>query len=154
MPSYIKKLHSRRRFLSHLSLILSLPLSLPLLSSSAHAKTELWQKRLKQIVQDIKPIEGRVSIELPAIATHGNLVPITISVVSPMSEQDYVQSITLISNRNKTPELAEFQFSPLSGKAECSTTLRLEENQEIMALAKMNDGKLYIGRRQAKINIS
>ncbi len=153
MPFDVKKRQSRRTFLSRLSLILSLPLSQPFLTGHALADIEPWEKRLKQIVKDIKPIEGKVSIELPAVASHGNLVPILLSVVSPMTELDYIETVTLLSNRNKEPVLAEFNFSSFSGKAQCSTTLKLKENQEIMALAKTNEGKFYIGRRQVQINV-
>ncbi len=154
MLSEAKKLQSRRTFISRLSILLSLPLAQPLLTTYAMAKEEPWETKLKQNMKDNKPIEGKVSIELPDVASHGNLVPIKISVVSSMTEEDYVETITLLSNQNASPVLAEFNFSPLSGKAECSTTLRLMENQEVIALAKTNGGKFYLGRRQAYISIS
>ena len=51
-----------------------------------------WEEAVKKIVGDGKPIDGRVNFELPEIAENGNTVPFTVSVDSPMTEQDYVKA--------------------------------------------------------------
>ncbi len=103
---------------------------------------------------DMKPVEGKVSIELPDIASHGNSVPVRILVDNPMTTESYIDNITLLSNRAVDPLLAEFELSPLNGKAEVSTYIKLDKDQEIMALAKTNNGKFFLGRRLAQVKPS
>src|SRR2546428_14162219 len=58
---------------------------------------QAWEQAVKKVLGDAKPIEGKISIEMPEIAENGNTVPFSISVDSPMTEKDYVKAIHLIA---------------------------------------------------------
>ena len=112
-----------------------------------------WQQALKNLVGDAKPVEGKVTLELPEIAENGNTVPLTVSVESPMTASDYVKAIHVIATENPQPGVATFRFTPLSGKASAASRMRLARTQEVIGLAELSDGKFLLGRRTVKVTI-
>lgn len=130
-------------------------LLVPLLSSGALAQssTQSWEDAVKKIVGDSKPVDGRVTFELPEIAENGNTVPFTVSVDSPMTEQEYVKAIHVIATGNPQPGIATFHFTPLSGRASASSRLRLARTQDVVGLAELSDGKFLMSRRSVKVTI-
>jgi sulfur-oxidizing protein SoxY len=119
----------------------------------AQAAEPAWQGTLRAITGDAKPLEGKVTLELPEIAENGNTVPLTVSVESPMTENDFVKAIHVIATENPQPGVATFRFTPLSGKASAATRMRLAKTQEVIGLAELSDGKFLIGRRTVKVTI-
>jgi sulfur-oxidizing protein SoxY len=97
--------------------------------------------------------KGKISIELPEIAENGNTVPLSVAVESPMSADDYVSEILVVAEGNPRPGVATFHFSPLSGKAEASTRIRLATTQNIVAVAKTSKGEFYTAQKLVKVTI-
>ena len=97
--------------------------------------------------------KAKISIELPEIAENGNTVPLSVTVDTPMTADNYVSDILVIADGNPNPGVAHFQFSPLSGKAEASTRIRLAATQNIIVVAKTSTGQLYTGQKQVKVTI-
>lgn len=112
-----------------------------------------WQEVLSKIVGGAQPLEGNVTIEIPEIVENGNIVPISVSVVSPMTDTDYVKAIHIISTGNPLAYVAGFHLTPLSGKASVATRIRLTGTQEVIGVAELSDGKVLIGRRNVKVAI-
>jgi len=125
----------------------------PLGRLRAQADPVPWQEILTKIVGEARPLEGKVTIDIPDIVENGNTVPISVSVVSPMTETDYVTTIHIISTGNPLAYVAGFHFTPLSGKASVATRIRLIGTQELISLAELNDGKFLIGRRNVEVAI-
>ena len=120
---------------------------------AGQATEPAWQQALKALIGDAKPVEGKVTLELPEIAENGNTVPLTVSVESPMTASDYVKAIHVMATENPQPGVATFRFTPLSGKASVATRIRLAKTQEVIGLAELGDGKVLIGRRTVKVTI-
>jgi sulfur-oxidizing protein SoxY len=97
--------------------------------------------------------QGKVSIELPEIAENGNTVPLLVSVDSPMAVDNYVSEILVIADGNPNPGVATFQLSPLSGKAEASTRIRLATTQNIIVVAKTSKGEFFTNQKLVKVTI-
>jgi len=117
------------------------------------AEDEGWEAALKKIVGDQTPMEGKLTLEMPEIAENGNTVPFSISVDSPMSENDYVKAVHVISTGNPQPMVATFHFTPESGKAAVSSRMRLAKTQDIVSVAELSDGKFAIARKNVKVTI-
>jgi sulfur-oxidizing protein SoxY len=100
-----------------------------------------------------QPTEGKVKLDLPEIAENGNTVPMTVLVDSPMTAQSYVAEVLVVGDGNPRGGMATFHFSPLSGVAEANTRIRLAATQTVTAIAKMNDGALFMGAKQVKVTI-
>jgi sulfur-oxidizing protein SoxY len=96
---------------------------------------------------------GKISIELPEIAENGNTVPLSVSVDAPMTADDYVSEVMVVSEGNPRPGVALFHFTPMSGKAEASTRVRLATTQNIIAVAKTSKGQLFTAKKLVKVTI-
>ena len=114
---------------------------------------EPWMQVMQKLVGVAKPVEGRITITLPEIAENGNTVPFTITVDSPMTEADYVKTLTVISTGNPVPTIAAFHFTPEAGRAFVSSRLRLAQTQDVVALAEMSTGRFVMSRRNVKVTI-
>jgi len=128
--------------------VASLPLAL-----LAQDAGEGWEQAVRKVLGDAKPIEGKVLIDLPEIAENGNTVPFTVSVDSPMSETDYVKAVHIIATANPQPGVATFRFSPLSGKANVASRMRLAKTQDVIAIAELGDGRFLMSKRNVKVTI-
>jgi sulfur-oxidizing protein SoxY len=96
---------------------------------------------------------GRVKIDVPEIAENGNTVPMTVSVESPMTAQSHVTDVLVVTDGNPRGGVATFHFSPASGAAEANTRIRLASTQNVIAVAKMNDGSFFTASKQVKVTI-
>jgi sulfur-oxidizing protein SoxY len=96
---------------------------------------------------------GKISIELPEIAENGNTVPLAISVDAPMTTENYVSEVLVIADGNPRPGVATFNFSPMSGKAEASTRIRLATTQNIIVVAKTSGGQFFTAQKAVKVTI-
>lgn len=127
---------------------------LPLVWSHAHAQdAQALDAAIKKAVGDAKPADGRITLTLPEIAENGNTVPFDFVVQSPMTEADYVKSVHIIAPGNPQAEVATFLFSPESGKAAVTSRMRLAKTQDVVALAEMSDGKVFLAKRTVKVTI-
>ncbi|MBI3706069.1 MAG: thiosulfate oxidation carrier protein SoxY [Rhizobiales bacterium] len=97
--------------------------------------------------------QGKVSIELPEIAENGNTVPLAVSVAAPMTADNYVSEIMVVAEGNPNPGVATFHLTPLSGKAEASTRIRLAATQNIVVVAKTSKGEFFTGQKLVKVTI-
>ena len=97
--------------------------------------------------------EGKVKLDLPEIAENGNTVPMTVSVESPMTDASHVTDVLVVGDGNPNGGMVTFQFSPLCGVAEANTRIRLAATQNIIAVARMNDGSFVTASKQVKVTI-
>jgi sulfur-oxidizing protein SoxY len=97
--------------------------------------------------------QGKVAIELPEIAENGNTVPLSITVEAPMMADNYVSEILVVAEGNPRPGVVLFQFSPMSGKAQTSTRIRLAATQNIVVVARTSGGQYFTGQKLVKVTI-
>ncbi|HYF18885.1 MAG TPA: SoxY-related AACIE arm protein [Ramlibacter sp.] len=86
---------------------------------------------------------GRVKFDIAELVDNGNVVPIGVSVESPMTAADHVAAIAVFNDRNPLPGVATFTLGPRAGKAVVSTRMRLATTQKLAAVARMNDGSYW-----------
>lgn len=70
-----------------------------------------------------------------------------------MTDDSYVESVTIFAEGNPNPEVATFHFTPMSGAAAATTRIRLAKTQNVIAVAKMSDGSTYSDRKEVKVTI-
>jgi sulfur-oxidizing protein SoxY len=103
----------------------------------------------------MRPVtEGRVTIKLPPIAENGYSVPLSVEVDSPMTKEDFVKRVAILSPRNPLPLISQFYFSPDSGRAKVDARIRMSGTQSIQAIAEMNDGSLWSGSRETVVTLA
>ena len=117
----------------------------------AHANNA--QDLIKAFTGGKTAAEGKVKLDLPEIAENGNTVPMTVTAESPMTDASHVQAILIVADGNPNAGVATFHFSPASGIAEANIRVRLATTQNIIAIAKMNDGSFFTASKQVKVTI-
>jgi len=90
--------------------------------------------------------EGGIELTAPEIAENGNTVPV--SVVAPGAV-----SIMLLATGNPTPAVATFNFGPMAGARSGATRIRLAKTQDVVAVAKMEDGLFRKAGATVKVTI-
>ena len=98
--------------------------------------------------------EGRITLKLPALAENGNSVEMTVEAASPMTEADYVESITIFAGKNPVPLITVFHFGPHSALARATTRIRLADSQTVTAVARMSDGSLWSGSARTVVTLA
>jgi len=93
--------------------------------------------------KDAQVREGRVTLDVAPLVENGNSVPVEVSVDSPMTTAQHVTGIALFNEKNPQNDIALFTLSPLSGRAHAVTRIRLATSQQLVAVAKMNDGSCW-----------
>jgi sulfur-oxidizing protein SoxY len=111
------------------------------------------EKRIAEFAGGKKPAAGKVSLGTPEIAENGNTVPVSFEVESPMTADNYVASVMLLAAGNPLPGVATFHFSPMSGSASATTRIRLAKTQDVIAIAKMSDGSVFMDKKTVKVTI-
>jgi sulfur-oxidizing protein SoxY len=99
------------------------------------------------------PETGQITIELPEIAENGSSIPLSVAVDSPMTPDNYVTDILVIAEGNPWPGVATFKFTPMSGRAEVATRIRLAGSQNVVVLAKSSKGGVLTAHREVKVTI-
>ena len=86
---------------------------------------------------------GKVKLDIAELVDNGNVVPITVTVDSPMTAADHVKSIAVFNEKNPQRDVARFTLGPRAGKASVTTRIRLATSQQLVAVAQMNDGSYW-----------
>ena len=143
---------SRREFAIGTAAAVSLA-ALPVSTVLAQDQPQAWELAVRKILGEAKPIEGKITVELPEIAENGNTVPFAISVDSPMTDKDHVKAIHIVATSNPQPGVATFRLSPQSGKAAVASRMRLQRTQDVITIAELSDGRFLMAKRPVKVTI-
>ena len=138
------KTSSRRRFLAltgSTAVIGALPLAISV--RPAEATPETMASAIRTVTGGASVQTGKVKLDIPPLVENGNTVPMTVSVTSPMTANDYVKSIHVFNEKNPQPNMGNFYLGPRAGRAQVSTRVRLADTQKITAIAKLSDGSFW-----------
>jgi len=119
----------------------------------ALATPEDADKMMMEFTGGKTPEAGKITLTAPEIAENGNTVPVSISVDSAMSGDDVVDAVIILAEANPNPAVITFHFTELSGKAEATTRMRLAKTQNVVAVARMKNGAVYMDKKQVKVTI-
>jgi sulfur-oxidizing protein SoxY len=109
----------------------------------AEATPAMLASAIRNVVGTATVQTGRVKIDVPPLVENGNTVPLTVTVTSPMTENDYVKSIHVFNEKNPQPNVGNFYLGPRAGRAQISTRIRLADTQKIVAIARLSDGSFW-----------
>ena len=104
------------------------------------------QESIKKLIGDAAPSEGRIELDLPQIAENGNTVPISIDAPGAVA-------VAIYADGNPLPPVATFNFGPLSPTRAAATRVRLATSQNVVAVAKMEDGSFQRAEAAVKVTI-
>ena len=89
---------------------------------------------------------GDITLTAPEIAENGNTVPIEVSSGSAVE-------IMVLALGNPTPAVATFKFGKLAASRAASTRIRLAGTQDVLAIAKLDDGSFVQAQSTVKVTI-
>lgn len=127
----------------------------PFLPPPATAKwSAQWPKKafetpeLQQTLADLlggqTPVDGGVSLTVPAIAENGAQVRVAVHANLPK-----VETISLLVEKNPVPLTSQFSM-PAGSKPDVSINLKVRETSNVIALVKA-DGKFYKASREVRV---
>ena len=114
--------------------------------SAVPAQASLVNETISKFTGGAEPVPGDIVLDTPEIAENGNTVPIDVSAPGAVS-------IMLLAAGNPEPAVATFNFGPLCGSRSGNSRIRLIKTQEVMAIAKMEDGSFKSAQATVKVTI-
>lgn len=144
---------TRRHVLAGVGVSALAATSVMLIARPVAAGTKESDAAIKKVIGSRKAKSGRITLEVPQIAENGNTVPIGLNVASPMTKADYVKTVHIFADANPNPDVASFHFTPSSGKAYVSTRMRMLKTQNVIAVAEMSNGDVYMAKNEVKVTI-
>jgi sulfur-oxidizing protein SoxY len=109
----------------------------------AQATPAMLATAIRNVVGAATVRTGKVKLDVPPLVENGNTVPMTVTVTSPMSAEDYVKSIHVFNEKNPQPNIGNFYLGPRAGRAQISTRIRLADSQKIVAIARLSDDSFW-----------
>ena len=102
-----------------------------------------------------KPLvaSAKVKVEAPEIAENGAVVPVKVSVESPMNDKEYVKAIHVFASKNGNVRCANVYLTPANGEAFFGTRVKLGGTQDVVAIAEMSDGTFLTAKQNVKVTI-
>ena len=98
--------------------------------------------------------EGRVELALPDRADTGLSVPLEVSVPdSPMTLEDHVKSVHVLTTRNPQPFVTDYWFTPRSGIARVAQRIRLAQSQYVFGFARMSDDTGWMTAKHVSVSV-
>jgi sulfur-oxidizing protein SoxY len=138
---------SRRLFLAGGAAVTLLPFA-------AEATPEDLAAAIKEVTGGAELRTGKVTLDIPPIVENGNTVPMTVSVESPMTADDYVKAIHVFNEKNPQPHVFNAWLSPGNGKAVIGTRIKLADTQKVVAIAETSKGEFWAASTEVIITIA
>ncbi len=149
----------RRSFLRGLGLVAAVTaVATPTLVMGANGVTS---PNLLNIDAAVKAITGgkkvvaspKVHLRAPEIAENGAVVPVSVEVDSPMTDDDYVKAIHIFATKNSNVRCADVMLTPANGKAMLATRVKLGTSQDVMVLVETSKGEFLSASQNVKVTI-
>jgi sulfur-oxidizing protein SoxY len=138
---------NRRAFLASTAAVTLVPFA-------ARATPEALAAAIREVTGGAPLREGKVTLDVPPLVENGNAVPLTVSVESPMTEDDHVKAIHVFNEKNPQPHVFNARLSPANGRALVSTRIKLADAQQVVAIAETSKGEFWTAHADVIVTIA
>ncbi len=125
------------------------------------ADPEVPNQEIARILEEItagRPIQsgnrGKMSLDMPAVAEDGRVVPVIIESNLPMTPEHYVKSVHLIVDHNPDPHLAAFHLTPAIGQVSIQTRIKMKRTTWVRALLVTNTGDVWADYTRVNVTLN
>jgi sulfur-oxidizing protein SoxY len=105
---------------------------------------EIPNEQVARILKDLfgdRPIgKGHISLDMPAVAEDGRIVPVIIESDLPMTPDHYVKAVHLIVDHNPDPHLAAYHLTPALGSVALQTRIKMKRTTWVRAILETSTG--------------
>ena len=119
---------------------------------------EVPNEIVARILQDIsrgRPItRGHLSLDMPAAAEDGRVVPVIIESDLPMTAERFVKAVHLVVDFNPDAHLAVYQLSPAIGAVSLSTRIKMKRSTWVRAIAETSTGELWAAYAHVNVTLN
>ena len=115
---------------------------------------EIVARILKEISGGRPITKGHVSLDMPAAAEDGRVVPVIIESDLPMTPDRYVKAVHLVVDFNPDAHLAAFQLTPALGTVSLSTRIKMKRSTWVRAIAETSTGELWAGYAHVNVTLN
>ncbi len=149
----------RRDFFKKLGVVTAVAAVAPAMSFAADAKPAgpnkmSYETALNAITGGKTPKKSsKVKLKVPEIAENGAVVPVTVTVDSPMTPDNYVKAIHILNGKNSNARCIDVNLTPANGKAMFSTRIKLGGTQNVTAVVELSNGDFLIASQSVKVTI-
>ena len=123
---------------------------------SAGPDPEIPNEQVARILKDLfgdRPIgKGHISLDMPAVAEDGRIVPVIIESDLPMTPDHYVKAVHLIVDHNPDPHLAAYHLTPALGSVALQTRIKMKRTTWVRAILETSTGEVWAA--YAHVNVS
>jgi sulfur-oxidizing protein SoxY len=113
-------------------------------------------EQVARILKDLfgeRPIrKGHVSLDMPALAEDGRVVPVIIESDLPMTSERYVKAVHLIVDHNPDPHLAAYHLTPALGSVSIQNRIKMKRTTWVRAILETSSGDVWAD--YAHVNVS
>jgi len=120
----------------------------------ARATPAAMQEAIRKVVGPARVSTGKVKLDLPPLVENGNVVPLAVSVESPMTEADHVRAIHVFTEKNPLPDVLSCRLGPRAGRAGVATRIRLTDTQTVVAICELSDGSFWSGSADVVVTLA
>jgi sulfur-oxidizing protein SoxY len=116
------------------------------------APNEIVARILKELFGDRPIRKGNLSLDMPAVAEDGRIVPVIIESGLPMSPDNYVKAVHLIVDHNPDPHLVAYHLTPAIGSVAIQTRIKMKRTTWVRAILETSTGDVWAA--YAHVNVS
>src|SRR5260370_34020530 len=119
---------TRREFLASTARLAGgIALACVVATKSSRATPATMEAAIRKVIGEAPLRKGKVMIDVPPLVENGNSVSLSVSVDSPMTAGDHVQSIHVLNEKNPQPNAIGVHLGPRGGQAALPTRIQLAE---------------------------
>lgn len=98
--------------------------------------------------------KGHVSLDMPAVAEDGRVVPVIIESDLPMTPDQHVKGVHLIVDHNPDPHLAAFHLTPAMGSVSISTRIKMKRTTWVRAIVETTTGEVWADYTRVRVTLN
>ena len=122
-------------------------------AQSVNQNEKRWPS-IRDFIWDHKPTihdgAGVIELDITKRAFDAAIVPVSMKVLVPQTDERFIKSLFLIIDNNPSPLGGWFRFDGNKNVSTLSTRIRIDEYTYVRAIVEMNDGEIYMTKRFVK----
>jgi sulfur-oxidizing protein SoxY len=123
------------------------------LSAAEDAIEISYKELIEEYLGSKKAEDGNkiMHLNIPEAPESGAVVPVEVTIDSPMTADNYISNITVFTTKNKANKAISFDLTPDNGIAYLMLNVKMGQTQEVVILAKTNKGQIYKSSQTVRV---